>query len=83
MEPVPDARLLPGGRVVLAGPAAAPARLRGEVFPIDAGLEDGDDAGGGFSMVERLASREAEASNRRRGNERLDASPKRIANKRL
>src|SRR5262245_51552490 len=78
MEPLPNAGLLPGLEVVLAGLAAAPAQLGGQVLPVDPGPQDEDDAGEDLAVVQGLSPGEARPARRRGWQQRFDALPQGI-----
>jgi hypothetical protein len=56
MDLIPDARGLPVAQAVPAGHATATAHLLRQVLPRQAGLEDEDDPGEDFAIVQEGAS---------------------------
>src|SRR3954447_6164591 len=62
VELLPDPGLVPVAEPPPAGHAATAAHLLGEVLPVDAGLQDEEDAGQRLAVVDRLAAGEAAAA---------------------
>src|SRR5207248_2117711 len=79
----PGAGLVPKLEVVATRLATAAAQLGGEVVPGDTGLEDEQDAREDLAVAQGLAAGEAEAARRRGRQQRLEALPQRIGNKRF
>src|SRR3954470_18163486 len=62
VELLPDPGLVPVAEPPPAGHAATAAHLLGEILPVDAGLQDEEDAGQRLAVVDRLAAGEAAAA---------------------
>src|SRR6056297_263041 len=75
VQPPPDTGPIPVAEPSPAGHAAAAAHLAGQVLPVDAGLQDEEDAGEALAVVDRLASGVAEAAGLGRGQQRPDVLP--------
>src|SRR4051812_29827614 len=80
VELLPDPGLVPVAEPPPAGHAATAAHLPGEILPVDAGLQDEQDAGQRLAVVDRLAAGEAAAARLVWREQRLQPLPERAAN---
>jgi hypothetical protein len=75
VQPDPDSGFLPLCQPAAATTTGAAVQLRKQVVPVEAGLEDEEDAGQRLAVGQGLAAGVAEAARLDRGQERLDALP--------
>jgi hypothetical protein len=79
----PHSRFVPDLQMMPTGLAATATQFGRQIIPSDAGLEDEKDAGENHAIVERFAAWKAKSPGRMRRQQRLNAFPKRVRDKRF
>src|SRR5512135_1981028 len=75
---LPEAGSRPVAEPAPAGHTTTAAHLAGQILPVDAGLQDEEDAGQALAVVDRLAAGEAEPARLGWGQQRSDPLPQLI-----